>query len=128
MHPPLAPDHVDAPHHEAALGALRLESGEAIADYRQSFVTHGAERRSHQRDPALPGADGHAPPAIRARSLLLAPPLDLFNPSNAARDAAAAIPSARFVEIPSRHGHLAASSNDAEDARFLNETIGAFLA
>ena len=41
-HPPLAPDHIDAPHHEAALGDLRLESGEAIVDYRQSFVTHGA--------------------------------------------------------------------------------------
>ncbi len=66
--------------------------------------------------------------SIRARSLLLAPPLDLFNPSIAARDAAAAIPSARFVEIPSRQGHLAASSNDAADARFLNETLGEFLA
>ena len=41
-HPAFAPDHIDAPHREAALGDLRLESGEAIVDYRQSFVTHGA--------------------------------------------------------------------------------------
>ena len=41
-HPPLAPDHVDAPHRVAELGDLRLESGESIVDYRQSFVTHGA--------------------------------------------------------------------------------------
>ena len=41
-HPPLAADHIDAPHQTAALGDLRLESGEAIVDYRQSFVTHGA--------------------------------------------------------------------------------------
>ena len=41
-HPPLAPDHIDAPHREAGLGELRLESGEAIVDYRQSFVIHGA--------------------------------------------------------------------------------------
>ena len=40
-HPPLAPDHVDSPHREARLGTLRLESGDAIADYRQSYVTHG---------------------------------------------------------------------------------------
>ena len=40
-HPPLAPDHVDAPHRELALGDLKLESGEAIVDYRQSYVTHG---------------------------------------------------------------------------------------
>jgi len=42
QHPPLAPDHVDAPHRELAFGDLKLESGEAIADYRQSYVTHGA--------------------------------------------------------------------------------------
>lgn len=42
MHPPLAADHIDAPHRVAALGELALESGEAIADYRQSYVTHGA--------------------------------------------------------------------------------------
>ena len=41
-HPPLALDHIDAPHREARLGDLRLESGEAIVDYRQSYVTHGA--------------------------------------------------------------------------------------
>jgi homoserine O-acetyltransferase len=40
-HPPLAPGHIDAPHHFAALGDLALESGEAIRDYRQCYVTHG---------------------------------------------------------------------------------------
>lgn len=40
-HPPLQPWHIDAPHRSAALGKLELESGEAIDDYRQSYVTHG---------------------------------------------------------------------------------------
>ena len=40
-HPPRASDHVDAPHREGSLGDLALESGETIADHRQSFVTHG---------------------------------------------------------------------------------------
>jgi len=40
-HPPLAADHVDAPHREFVLGDLTLESGETIVGYRQSYVTHG---------------------------------------------------------------------------------------
>lgn len=65
--------------------------------------------------------------SIRAKSLMLAPPLDLFNPAQSARDAAAAIPGARFVEIPSVQGHQAATSTKAEDAAFLNRVIGEFL-
>jgi homoserine O-acetyltransferase len=65
--------------------------------------------------------------SINAKALLLAPPLDLFNPAQSARDAAAAIPGARFVEIPSVQGHQAATSTKAEDAAFLNRIIGEFL-
>jgi len=65
--------------------------------------------------------------AIGARALLLAPPLDLFNPAGEARAAAAAIPAGRFVEIPSAQGHLAATSTVADDAAFLNAEIAAFL-
>ena len=65
--------------------------------------------------------------SIRARCLLLAPALDLFNPSDGARDAAALIDGARFVEIPSNEGHLAASATSGDDADFLNREIRAFL-
>lgn len=65
--------------------------------------------------------------SIIARALVLAPPLDLFNPASAAHAAAAAIPKARFVEIPSAQGHMAATSLRTDDAAFLNATIGAFL-
>jgi len=65
--------------------------------------------------------------SIVAPTLILAPPTDLFNPASAAREAAAAIPAARFVEIPSIHGHSAATSSSAADAAFLNRTIAAFL-
>ena len=40
-HPPLQPEWIDRPHQIAELGALELESGEAIRNYRQSYVTHG---------------------------------------------------------------------------------------
>jgi homoserine O-acetyltransferase len=68
-----------------------------------------------------------APQRIEARTLILAPPLDLFNPAESARAAAAAIAGARFVEIPSRQGHLAAGDTDPEDAAFLNRTLMEFL-
>jgi homoserine O-acetyltransferase len=66
--------------------------------------------------------------SISAKALLLAPPLDLFNPAQSARDAAAAIPGARFVEIPSIQGHQAATSLKPEDEAFLNRVIRDFLA
>ncbi|MEX0960039.1 MAG: alpha/beta fold hydrolase [Burkholderiales bacterium] len=76
-----------------------------------------------------PGFDGTeaALRAIRARTLIAAPPLDLFNPSHAARWAAERIGGARFEEIPSVQGHQAATSTRAEDAAFLNRVIGDFL-
>jgi homoserine O-acetyltransferase len=40
-HPPLQPGWIDSPHVIAELGDLALESGEAILNYRQSYVTHG---------------------------------------------------------------------------------------
>ncbi len=76
------------------------------------------------------GFDGNTAAAletIRARTLVLAPPLDLFNPSQSAREAAADIPGARFVEIPSVQGHQAATSTQPDDASFLNRVIGEFL-
>ena len=78
---------------------------------------------------ATPGYDdtARALASIRARTLIVAPPLDLFNPASSAAAAAAAIPGARFVEIPSSQGHLAATSGSAADAAFLNDTIGRFL-
>ncbi|MEO6897669.1 MAG: alpha/beta fold hydrolase, partial [Caldimonas sp.] len=78
-----------------------------------------------------PGFGGDTAAALRsivARTLLLAPPLDLFNPATAAREAAASIAGARFVEIPSPLGHLAATSTRAADADFLNRRVADFLA
>ena len=66
--------------------------------------------------------------SIKAKTLVLAPPLDLFNPAEAARAAAARIPGAQFIEIPSVQGHQAATSTKPEDAAFLNRVIGEFLA
>ena len=79
---------------------------------------------------ASPGHDGDVEAAlesIRAETLLLAPPLDLYNPAPACRAAAAAIPGARWVEIPSARGHRSASAGADGETAFLNRTIRAFL-
>jgi homoserine O-acetyltransferase/O-succinyltransferase len=74
------------------------------------------------------GDTGSALASIEARTLILAPPLDLFNPADAARTAAARITGAKFVEIPSLQGHQAATSTKLDDAAFLNRVVGEFLA
>ena len=78
--------------------------------------------------PGFGGDTARALASIRAATLVLAPPLDLYNPVEEARGAAAAIPGARFVEIPSILGHHAAGPADADAAAFLNREIAAFLA
>ena len=64
---------------------------------------------------------------IRARCLLAAPPLDLYNPARDVRETAAAIAGARFMEIASPMGHRSATDTRAEDAAALNDAIRAFL-
>jgi homoserine O-acetyltransferase len=65
--------------------------------------------------------------SIRAQALILAPPLDLFNPVQCALEAADAIVDATLVEIPSLQGHQSASSLREEDVAFLNDEIGSFV-
>jgi homoserine O-acetyltransferase len=76
--------------------------------------------------PGMGGVDA-ALRAIAARVLLLAPPLDLYNPAACTHDMARLIPHAKLMEIPSSLGHHAASDASEEGARFLNDAIGDFL-
>ncbi len=63
-----------------------------------------------------------------SQTLILAPPLDLFNPVQCTYvDAADGIPEVTLVEIPSLQGHQAASSLREEDVAFLNDEIGSFV-
>jgi homoserine O-acetyltransferase len=79
---------------------------------------------------STPGFAGDLPAALRsivAETLVLAPPLDLYNPVADAR-LAASLAGARFLEIPSRAGHQAASGVERADTALLQRTIGEFLA
>lgn len=77
--------------------------------------------------PGFGGDTNAALESIKARTMILAPPLDLLNPTSCAQEAADAIPDATLVEIPSLQGHQAAVNVKAEDVQFLNEEIGDFL-
>ncbi|MGE0799387.1 MAG: alpha/beta fold hydrolase [Lautropia sp.] len=77
-----------------------------------------------------PGFDGDTDRALASITvpvLIAAPPLDLYNPADAARAAAARIPGARFVEIASPWGHQAAGPGDPAAAAQLNREIRGFL-
>ncbi|WP_241673023.1 alpha/beta fold hydrolase [Lacisediminimonas profundi] len=79
---------------------------------------------------ATPGFDGdtaRALASIRARTLIAAPQLDLYNPAECASAAAKHIPQCELHQIESDWGHLMASSADEQAARALNEIIGRFL-
>lgn len=89
---------------------------------------HAYEAHDVGTTPGFGGDTAAALASIRAPTLVLAPPLDLFNPAEAAHCVARHVPGARFVEIPSVQGHQAAGTASAADPVFLNAAIGEFLA
>ena len=103
-----------------------LENGFDATDW--LYQTRAYDAHDVGTTPGHGGDTNSALQSIRARTLVLAPPLDLYNPTSAAREAAAAIPDARFVEIPSMQGHQAASGLKEAEAEFLNRQIAMFLA
>ncbi len=66
--------------------------------------------------------------AIAAETLVMAPPVDLYNPSAEARRAARGIRRARFIEIPTVDGHQCASGADPTDTAFIARAMAEFLA
>lgn len=67
--------------------------------------------------------------SVKAKALLMTGSLDLYNPIEEARAAAAAIPDGRFVEIPSVQGHVAAAPGfKPADLEFINTTVRGLIA
>lgn len=65
---------------------------------------------------------------IKAKTILIQAGLDLLNPADEGQAAATFIPGAVHVTIPSKQGHFAGASYKPADVRFMNATIGDFLA
>jgi homoserine O-acetyltransferase len=109
-----------------ALAARQLAQGFDATDY--LYQSWAYDAHDVGTTPGFGGDTDAALASIAAKTLLLAPPLDLFNPVASARHAAALIPGARFVEIPSTQGHAAATSLSSADAAFTDREIARFLA
>ena len=80
---------------------------------------------------ATPGFNGDVERALRsikAPLLYMPSETDLYFPIGDARYEASFIPAVSFVPIPSLWGHTAGAASNPADAKFLNETIGQFLA
>ena len=92
------------------------------------WQSHAYDAHDVGRTPGFEGDTARALAAIRAATLILAPPLDLYNPVEAARWAAQHIPGAVLREIPSDWGHQSASAADPQAAAWLNTEIAAFVA
>jgi homoserine O-acetyltransferase len=92
------------------------------------WQSHAYDAHDVGTTPGFHGDTHAALASIRTRALVLAPPLDLYNPATAARAVAAGIPGATFHEIPSGRGHQAAGPLLATDAAWLNASLSQFLA
>ena len=77
--------------------------------------------------PGFGGDTARALAGIRARTLILAPPIDLYNPAESARLVAEHVSDCLFREIPSRQGHQAASAVAPEDVAFIDAAVREFL-
>ncbi len=80
---------------------------------------------------ATPGFGGDVERAlrsIRAPFLYMPSETDLYFPVGDARYESAFIPKVTFQPIPSLWGHTAGAASNPQDAKFLNENIGKFLA
>jgi homoserine O-acetyltransferase/O-succinyltransferase len=108
---------------EQSVRQVRLNAFDATDYLYQSWAY---EAHDVGTTPGHTGADT-ALATVKARALIVAPPLDLFNPVESARAAAAAIREALFVEIPSVQGHQAATSLKEDDANALDRAIREFL-
>lgn len=117
----------------ALLPAMLAERAQAMRDSGAQAVdwvyqTYAYDAHDVATTPGCDGTFAGALGRIRARTLILAADGDLYNPTSAARAAAAAIAGARYVEIPSPEGHMAASFRRAEDVAFIDRAVQAFFA
>jgi homoserine O-acetyltransferase len=110
----------------------------SIENFRGRFIRGGdannliLQMRTWERHDvgATPGFDGdveRALKSIRVPLLYMPSETDLYFPIADARYEAQFIPRVTLKPIPSLWGHTAGAASNPADAKFLNETIGAFL-
>jgi homoserine O-acetyltransferase len=91
--------------------------------------TWAYDRHDVGTTPGFNGDTVHALQSIRAKTLIMAGRLDLYNPVEDGVQAAQYIPDARYVTIPSVQGHVAAAAGvKPADTEFINQAVRTFMA
>jgi homoserine O-acetyltransferase/O-succinyltransferase len=86
--------------------------------------------QSHAYDAHDVAPDGDLAAAlanVTARTLVIASPLDLYNPAAAAAEAASLIPGAQYLELHSVQGHQAATAGSPADVAAIDAAMRALL-
>jgi homoserine O-acetyltransferase/O-succinyltransferase len=113
---------------EALLERLEQETLEAGLDANDWIAqSHAYDAHDVGETPGFAGDTDAALASVALPVLVMGPSLDLYNPAEEARRAASLIPGARWVEIPSAEGHLAAGGLREPEVGLLDSTIAAFL-
>ncbi len=89
---------------------------------------HTWEKHDVGTTPGFNGDAERALKSIKVPLLYMPSETDLYFPIGDARYEAAFIPGVTLAPIPSLWGHTAGAASNPADAKFLNETIGRFLA
>lgn len=91
------------------------------------WQTWAYDRHDVGTTPGFNGDTVKALSSIKAKTILMNAPGDLYNPTAEAAEDVKSIPDARYVVIPSLQGHFAASPAKAANVEFMNRTITEFL-
>jgi homoserine O-acetyltransferase/O-succinyltransferase len=91
------------------------------------WQTWAYDRHDVGTTPGFNGDTVNALRSIKAKTILMNAPGDLYNPTAEAAEDVKSIPDAQYVVIPSLQGHFAASPAKAADVEFMNRTITEFI-
>ena len=91
------------------------------------YQTWAYDRHNVGTTPGFNGDHTKALKSIKAKTLIITAPLDLYNPVEEAIEAAKYIPDARYVQVPSLQGHFTAAPAKAADVELQNRVIREFL-
>jgi homoserine O-acetyltransferase/O-succinyltransferase len=113
---------------ERFMRTLEQEAVDAHLDANDWIAqSHAYDAHDVGLTPGFGGDTAQALASVALPVLVMAPPLDLYNPVEEARRVASLIPDARWVEIPSADGHLAAAGLREREVRLLDRTVRTFL-
>ena len=84
------------------------------------YQTWAYDRHNVGTTPGFGGDHIRALKSIKAKTLLMTGPLDLYNPIEEAIEAARYIPDARYVQMPTDQSHFAASPAKATNVELMN--------